>query len=388
MQTYKRLLIKLLLAENVGPVFVYRALSVISGISDQSEVISFYAQRKHDLALALQQIIDAPIRFFLDAGISSQKTIEKIKKSLLVVDLERELRLVEAAGVVVDSCFDDEYPQLLQHIYAPPVVLYRLGAPVGSGEQLLAVVGARDATAYGLSCIEYLLPALVACGVKIVSGGALGVDAAAHRVSVTHKMPTISVLGSGLNYWYPYGNKSLFNEILKTGGTLLSPFSMEQRPERGTFPARNRVIAGIAPMTLVIEAGEKSGALISAAYALDSGRTVGVVPGSILSPQSIGCHKLLKQGALIVSGPEDLCAELGLGIIAESEQDSPVVSTMGTDLGKEQDLFHFIATTARSEEEIADFLKKDLSKTQELLFDLQLDGKIMQQFTGLWGISR
>jgi len=385
MEKYKQLLIKLLLAENIGPVFIYRALSVIAGIADQADVISFYSRDLAQLESALEFIIAAPTSFFISNGLSTSKTIEKIKTSLATVDLQKELQDISRESVAVDTCFDDEYPVLLKNIYAPPVILYRQGMALGSHLNCLSVVGSREASAYGFSCVDELLTPLVRSGLILVSGGALGIDSSAHRLSVKSNVSTVAVMGSGLNFLYPFGNKTLFKDILSTGGTIISPFSMSQRPERGTFPARNRIIAGIAPACLVIEAGEKSGALITASYALESGRTVCVVPGSIFSPTSFGCNQLIKQGAAMITSSSDLLLELGIQLDQNSKDPKEVVSSQ-SDLGQENDLFVFLSKSARSEEDLANFLGKDLAFVQDLLFDLQLDGKIQQQFTGLWGL--
>ena len=385
MEKYKQLLIKLLLAENIGPVFIYRALSLIAGIADQADVISFYSRDLAQLESALEFIIAAPTSFFISNGLSTSKTIEKIKTSLATVDLQKELQDVARESVTVDSCFDDEYPVLLKNIYAPPVILYRQGMALGSRVNCLSVVGSREASAYGFSCVDELLTPLVRSGLILVSGGALGIDSSAHRLSVKFNVETVAVMGSGLNFLYPFGNKMLFKEILSTGGTIISPFSMSQRPERGTFPARNRIIAGIAPACLVIEAGERSGALITASYALESGRTVCAVPGSIFSPTSIGCNQLIKQGAAMITSASDLLSEFGLDADQYSKVSNEVVSSQ-SDLGQENDLFVFLSKSARSEEDLAIFLGKDMAFVQDLLFDLQLDGKIQQQFTGLWGL--
>ena len=221
-----------------------------------------------------------------------------------------------------------------------------------------------------------------------MSGGAVGIDAAVHQKTLENGGVTTVVLGSGLLQMYPYVHKNLFASVLSKGGTIVTPFAMRQRPERGSFPARNRIIAGLAGTCLVVEASAKSGALITASYALDANRTVCAVPGSIFSETSQGCHDLLRRGAVLISTVGDLLKEVGCeteGDVVE-EHASEVLVSRG-ELSQEQEFFVFLSKTARSEEEIAVFLGKSIAQTHDFLFDLQLDGKITQQFTGLWGLS-
>jgi DNA processing protein len=386
MNGYKQHLIRLLLADRVGPVFVYRALSVIAGIQDQSEVITYYSHRKDELESALEVVLNSSAIFLASNGICSLSIAEIVKKSLDTVDLGCELDDIQANNVSIDTCFDDEYPDLLKNIYAPPVLLYRKGRALSSSEQFLSVVGSRASTAYGLRCVAEFLPSLANAGWNLVSGGALGIDTAVHKVALEQGSATTVILGAGLLNLYPYCNKALFERILANGGTLLAPFSMKQRPERGTFPARNRIIAGISRACLVIEASEKSGALITASYALESGRTVCAVPGSVFSETSVGCHKLLKQGAVSITSVADLLEELGCNDVNLADKISENTLFSQNDFVKDKEFFVFIAHNARSEEEIADFLKKTIPEVQDFLFDLQLEGKIKQHFTGLWGL--
>ena len=387
MNMYKQHLIKMLLADRVGPVFVYRALSVLAGITDQSQVIAYYSQRHDELESSLEAILGADARFFTSHGICSASVAEKVQIAFQSIDIDHEMDLIADNAVSVDTCFDDEYPDLLKNIHAPPVALYRKGQALGFNDQCLAVVGSRAASDYGMACAELLLPHVVRSGWNLISGGALGIDTQAHKIAIECNGPTTVVLGSGLLHPYPYGNKALFELIVGRGGTVLTPFHMEQRPERGTFPARNRVIAGIAKACLVIEAATQSGALITAAYALESGRTVCAVPGNITSETSAGCNELLRQGAALITSPADLLLELGC---VEEEADSPAEDTVllsqRSEFVQDREFFKFIGQNPRSEEEIAVFLQKTIPEVQSFLFDLQLEGKIQQQFTGLWGL--
>lgn len=383
MKTYKRLLLQLLQVDRVGPVFVYRALSVLSGIADQTQVIAHFLKDHDALTAALEAIVVADEHFLVSRGICSQAAARAFTESLKDVNVEQDIADVVAAGANVDTCFDVEYPELLRHIHAPPVILYRMGKVIDNNRPALAVVGSRKATAYGISCVQELIPSLARAGVNLVSGGAVGIDAAVHQKTLDNDGVTTVVLGSGLLQMYPYAHKNLFASIVANGGTIITPFAMRQRPERGSFPARNRIIAGLAGACLVIEASAKSGALITASYALDANRTVCAVPGPIFSETSQGCHDLLRRGAVLITSALDLAKELGCGV---DGVEKPERLTARGDVSQEEEFFVFLSKTPRSEEEIAVFLGKSISETQAFLFDLQLEGKILQQFTGLWGL--
>jgi len=245
MKTYKRLLLQLLQVDRVGPVFIYRALSCISGIADQAQVIAHFSKNHDALTKALEEIVAADEQFLVSRGICSPASARLFKTSLSEVAIDQDVADVVAAGASVDTCFDEEYPELLRHIHAPPVVLYRLGEVIESNRPALAVVGSREATAYGFSCIETFIPPLACAGINLVSGGAVGIDSAVHRKTLENGGITTVLLGSGLLHMYPYANKQLFADVLARGGTIISPFFMRQTPERGTFPARNRIIAGL-----------------------------------------------------------------------------------------------------------------------------------------------
>ena len=220
--------------------------------------------------------------------------------------LDREFDLVDKYGVQVVTLLDDNYPALLKEIEVPPPLLYYRGALPNAAEHILAVVGSRDMNFYGAKAVKRLLPELIAQGVTIVSGGAIGVDRAAHESAVRNGGKTVAVLGSGLIEPYPSSNVPLFNEIVSSGGAVISCFSMQTQAHPSNFPQRNRIIAGMSNGCLVVQAARKSGALITARYALDQGREVCAVPGLIDSLLSVGCHALIKQGAAVISDVDDI----------------------------------------------------------------------------------
>jgi DNA processing protein len=220
---------------------------------------------------------------------------------------EREEALL-AAGARVLERTHPEYPALLREIPRPPARLWVRGRPLPAGPAV-AVVGARRASRAGLAAARLLAAGLARAGVAVVSGFARGVDAAAHRGALEAGGTTVAVFGCGLDVCYPPEHAGLLSEIV-AGGAALSEFDPGERPLPYYFPIRNRIIAGLSRLVLVVEAAEKSGSLITARYAADFGRDVAAVPGPILTEGCAGSNALLKDGAILVRDVEDVLAEL------------------------------------------------------------------------------
>ncbi len=206
---------------------------------------------------------------------------------------------------------DTAYPANLREIQAPPARLYVRGALAEDDALAVAIVGSRAATPYGVAVAERLAADLAARGVTVVSGLARGIDSAAHRGALRAGGRTIAVLGSGIDVIYPPENRRLAGDI-EASGALVSQFEPGTPPLAGYFPARNRVIAGLSLAVLVVEAAEKSGSLITAGLAAEMGREVLAVPGPLTSPQSVGAHRLIQDGAALIQGWEDVVGQLPL----------------------------------------------------------------------------
>lgn len=223
-------------------------------------------------------------------------------------ELDGELRLMEKRDVYAISVFDDNYPQSLKNIYSPPIVIYVRGEIKPEDADAVAVVGSRMPSQYGIAACDRLSADLASRGITIVSGMARGIDTAAHRGALKSGR-TIAVLGSGLNQIYPPENRGLFEEICSKGA-VISEFSMDTPPNKFNFPRRNRVISGLSLGVVVIEAGETSGALITANFALEDNKEVFAVPGRIDSKVSTGTNNLIKEGAKLVEKAEDIIEEI------------------------------------------------------------------------------
>lgn len=211
------------------------------------------------------------------------------------------------------TCGDSSYPDLLKQIHKLPSILYIRGQDIPS-QPLIAIVGTRKATIYGTRALEAIIPPLITHGIGIISGLAFGIDALAHRLTIRDGGYTAAVLPGGCNREgiYPTSNTNLSEEILAAGGTLISENPPNTQAQKFCFPLRNRIIAGMTVATLVIEAPEKSGALITAYQALEYNRSVGAVPGSIFSQTSQGTNALLRRGAYVITSAHDVLCMLGI----------------------------------------------------------------------------
>ncbi len=222
----------------------------------------------------------------------------------------RELELAAAKGVRIVPYSAEEYPKLLKAAFDHPLILYVKGELPASSVPCVAVVGCRRPTFYGQHQAEKLSYTLAARGVGVVSGLARGIDTSAHTGALKAKGLTYAVLGSGLLRVYPEENRRLFEKIYEKGACI-SEVPLNSPPNAKTFPRRNRIVSGMSLGVVVVEAGARSGALITADWALEQNREVFAVPGKIDSPQSMGCHNLIKRGAKLVQDVEDIVEELG-----------------------------------------------------------------------------
>jgi DNA processing protein len=224
------------------------------------------------------------------------------------VDLAGELKRIQDYGCHILIAQDDAYPETLRHIYDPPLVLYVKGELTKRDKNAVALVGSRMTTHYGLEVARKLAYQLAYMGVTVVSGGARGIDTAVHQGALTAKGRTVAVLGTGINLVVPPENAELFERVAASGA-LITQFPFNRNGDRQSFPIRNRIVAGMTLGTVVVEANLTSGALITANMAVDYGRQVFAVPGRIDSPRSRGCHDLIKKGAKLCEGAEDILSE-------------------------------------------------------------------------------
>ena len=239
----------------------------------------------------------------------------------------QEMAQAERLGARMITLWDESYPFLLRSIHAPPPFLWVRGQLPAEREpeRVLAVVGTRRASSAGLRVLRAWVPSLVQVGFTIVSGLAYGIDAAAHRATLEAGGRTVAVLGSGMDRIYPAGHTRLVEEMVATEGAVVSEFPFGTRPDGVNFPRRNRIVSGLALGTLVVEAFESGGALITARLALEQNREVFAVPGAVYAPSSAGTNRLIQRGeAKLVCSVEDILEEFGLALGPEASRPDEV----------------------------------------------------------------
>jgi DNA processing protein len=224
-------------------------------------------------------------------------------------DLDKAISIISNSDVSILTLNDSDYPNLLKTIYNPPPILYYKGASLKNLGPIVAIVGSRKASQYGMQMAERFAYELSRAGVTIISGAARGIDTMAHWGALHANASTIAVLGCGVDIVYPKENKKLF-DCIQEHGTLISEFPLGTPPLPGNFPLRNRIISGLAHAVLVVEAGMPSGALITVDHALEQGRDVYALPGNVNNRFNKGSNKLLKEGAKVVTCVEDILEDL------------------------------------------------------------------------------
>lgn len=373
---YKSIIVHLNLISNIGPSIIIKLVELV-GIENLEKLYQFSISDLMNIGISepkAQALVD---------GLADQKL------------LQRELDLVEQHGAQIVTYWCSEYSKLLAQIDVPPVVLYTQGnLKLLEHNKMIACVGARKAHSYAKDTLIHIVSPLIQDGWIVVSGGAMGADRYAHELALDLKSSTIVVVGSGLCHQYPPSNKDLFKRVVDEGSLIVSSFPMNRQPDGTTFPIRNRIISGLSLGCIVVQAAAKSGALITAQQALDQGREVFAVPGSIFDPLSVGCHELIGQGAKLVTQAADVIAEFGqyqTTVSDETEQLSvftvhkvaPIARSQYK-AGSLEQLVLDLLVVPMSSDHIMHKVGVDLTALQTTLFTLSLDGLIYQDGMGFW----
>ena len=269
---------------------------------------------------------------------------------------------------------DSNYPQALLNISDPPFLLFVKGELSLLNVQSLAIVGSRNGSPQGIRNAEFFAEAASAAGLCIVSGLAQGIDAAAHRGGLKEKGRSIAVVGTGLDKVYPSVNRELAHQLSKDG-VIVSEFPLGTSPIPSNFPRRNRIISGLSLGCLVVEASLQSGSLITARLALEQGREVFAIPGSIHSPQSKGCHTLIKQGAKLVENVQDIFDELGHAFFSATSVDTPQ---------RDHTIFEFLSFDPIDLGTLSERSGLTIASLSAILLQLELDGHISVLPGGLY----
>jgi DNA processing protein len=280
-------LVALNLIEGVGPVRV-------------RQLLEHFGEAPSILGASKSQLLQVR-----GIGDDTAEAIANWEKS---VDLAGELKRITDFGCHVLTQTDQAYPASLREIYDPPIALYVKGELSAKDKNAVAMVGSRQTTHYGIETARKLAYQLAYVGVTVVSGGARGIDTAAHQGALSAKGRTVCVLGTGINIVFPPENQELFERIAASGA-VITQFPFNRKGDKQSFAIRNRIVAGMTLGSVVVEADLHSGALITANFATEYGRQVFAVPGRIDSPRSKGCHDLIKKGAKLCEGAEDILSE-------------------------------------------------------------------------------
>ncbi len=268
--------------------------------------------------------------------------------------------------------YDMNYPKLLKEIYDPPSVLFYQGRIEAiNDKENLSIIGSRKCSHYGEEVIKGIVKYLREYNVNTISGGALGIDSLCHYYSLKNKLDTFAVLGSGLDVLYPYANKRMFENIIQNGGALISEFVLGTKPMRYNFPKRNRVISGISQLLLIVEAGYKSGSLITMGQALEQGRDVMAVPGNVFSESSKGCNKIISEGAYVYNDITDITDILKIEkkkcIIDKDEYEKKTICSK---------IFSVLSDIPMHFDEIKKITEIDIRVLYSLLFEMQINDLI------------
>ncbi|PIU28651.1 MAG: DNA-protecting protein DprA [Candidatus Hydromicrobium americanum] len=275
---------------------------------------------------------------------------------------------------------ENSYPDILRQIYLPPPLLFFRGNKIKKAQFSIAIVGSRKCTAYGREVAGYISRNLSRIGITVVSGLAVGIDSYAHKAALEEKGGSIGVLGCGIDIIYPPENKYLYEEIL-SNGSIITEFLPKTPPLKNNFPVRNRIISGLCRGVVVIEAGEKSGAIITCEMALQQNREVFAVPGNVFNSMSRGCHRLIKSGAKLVESIDDILEEFSQyseGILKLCGNSSYNNNRQANDKqsakldNNELKVYEFIGYNPKSVEEIVKYSKIEVKEVLRILTSLEI----------------
>jgi DNA processing protein len=294
------------------------------------------------------------------------------------IDVEGEISKIEKQKVSLVTFSDDNYPPNLKSIFDPPIVLYVKGKLLPQDRIAIAIVGTRRPTSYGKMVAEKLSKELAEGGVSVVSGLARGIDTSSHKGALSCGGRTIAVLGCGIDICYPPENRALFDQIAECGA-VVSEFPMGTPPDRMNFPLRNRIISGLSLGVVIVEAGLKSGALITAECALEQGREVFAVPGNIFNLGTKGTHSLIKQGAKLVENCQDIIEEISCLRDVLPASKAVIKSTREIELSPEEEKIYNLLSF---EPIHIDLISKEsglpINRVSPVLMNLEMKGKIRQ----------
>lgn len=334
-----------------------------------------------------EEVFHARIRDWLGVQGIGLKTLSRVDRDASMREAEKETRFTEELGIKILTIYDDGYPNMLRGIYDAPLVLYQKGSADLNEKINIAIVGTRKPSTYGRAVSEQFSAYLTQKGFNIVSGLAYGVDISAHQAALNAGGGTTAVLGHGLGTVYPQCHSRQASAIVNQG-SLLTEFSSAIGPEGRNFPMRNRIISGMCHATIVVEAGEKGGALITAKNAFEQNRAVYAIPGDLTRPGAAGTNKLIRdQIAKILLHPYEVMEDLGSMINGPVSKRGDDTALEGLE-PEEKLIMQSLSQQAGNVSSLLHRLEVPFAKLKEILFSLELKNLVKQQAGGIYHISR
>jgi DNA processing protein len=336
------------------------------GAARGNRIVNFFDSMKNAWEASESQLAQAGIE---------ESVIKEIVKSRSEIDLEKEMKKIEEAGITLLTIKDKNYPKMLKEIYNPPFLLYIRGELKPEDEYAFAVVGARRCSDYGRQVTKDLVTGLAQNKITVLSGLAAGIDGVAHQTTLSVEgARTIAILGSGIDEAsiYPSENRILAKQIIAGRGALISEYPVGTPPLKQNFPSRNRIISGLSLGVLVVEATETSGSLITGQLALEQGRDVFAVPGSIYNKNASGPNALIKKGAKLVENIEDILEELHLRNVVEKIEATEIIP----ESEGEEKVLKCLELENRHIDEIARSTEIGISDLNGLLVTMEMKGMV------------
>jgi len=337
-----------------------------------------------------EAILSAPLDKLTRVDGVGPKTAEIIVGWRDLVDVEAEMAAAEVRGIKIVTQLDEDYPQVLLNMYDPPLVLYVWGEIKALDAHGIAMVGSRKHTYYGQQSARQLSFQLANAGYTIISGLARGIDTFSHEGAIAAGGRTLAVIGSGLGQLYPPENMALAEKIANGHGAVVSEFSLNTKPDKKTFPMRNRIVAGWASSVLVVECPQWSGSLITANLANDMGKPIYAVPGPIDSPSSAGCNKLIRSGATLVMSADDIVSDSEVlplfdrPAVEEQKIVNPALLHMGDD---EKVIYEVLSSQPMQMDQVMEAAEMMPAQVSVVLLQLEIK-RLVQQLPGQHYVKR
>lgn len=347
--------------------------------------LNFLTKKRYDALMEKYGSLDTALSHIdpemLSAMGCQEETIFRILNRLDEFDPDSYAMELQKRGLTLICLESPEYPALLRRIEDCPIFLYFKGAIDIVNQPCIGCVGKREMSPYGKRVAENFVPTFVQSGMVTVSGLALGIDAVVAKETLQARGKTVAVVGGGLAKIYPSSNTALAKDIVENGGLILCEFPLDQIPDKYTFPARNRIIAGLSIATVVLEAAKGSGALITADLALEYNRDVFAVPGQIFDENYEGCHQYISEGrAKLAQSPEDVLRDIGIVAQCNNEE----VQEYHSDDAEEQRLYDSLTSMPQSVSDLVERAEIDAAVINAKLTMLELCGRAKNVGNGMW----